>query len=173
MWHSNRGFTLIELLVVIAFISVLIAPLLPRVQAAREVARRGQCVNNLKQMGLTLHNAYPITGAAAYLAPCLVLAHCHLLNTKSDYDGGLDDPSSFHPAGANGLFGDDSLHFLKNVVSDAGVNSDGSTPSPRCVVGRSSSWAKSQNPIPQRPTAWPRRSVIKTPSYVGRPCWRS
>ena len=52
----KRGFTLIELLVVIAIIAVLIALLLPAVQAAREAARRTQCRNNLKQIGLALHN---------------------------------------------------------------------------------------------------------------------
>ena len=298
--NRRRGFTLIELLVVIAIIAVLIALLLPAVQAAREAARRAQCVNNLKQMGLALHNyhdavgafpmsyvayqpfrdgasdtapgwawstmilpqleqsplynaaniilpveatanttmarsslnAYlcpsdpipggpfsvsnaggtalatvsptsyaacvgndaadsttglnndgigngvmfrnsririaditdgtsqtilvgerawsinngtwtgvvtngvirrgpsnpcPATGAAYYLAATLVQAHCNVLNTITDPDGGLDDYSSRHPGGANMLFGDGSVRFLKSVLANNGTNPDGST----------------------------------------------
>ncbi len=107
--RRQRAFTLVELLVVIAIIGILIALLLPAVQAAREAARRSQCTNNMKQLGLAMHNyhdvykAFPsslMTDAATgnwQVWSTRILPFMEQTNISSTWDNSLP------PAAGNGL----------------------------------------------------------------------
>lgn len=95
MRAARRGFTLIELLVVIAIIGVLVGLLLPAVQAAREAARRAQCTNNLKQIGIAMHNYHA---------------------SHDCFPVGFLFPRTVHPSGSDAL-GIPDLHWRWSVLA--------------------------------------------------------
>ena len=114
MERKHHGFTLVELLVVIAIIGVLVALLLPAVQAAREASRRTQCTNQIRQVGLATHNYeaaqthFPssISGPFGYLALTLPYFEGKNLHDLIDFDVRWDDPK-------NQAMRDATLDFLK------------------------------------------------------------
>lgn len=108
-WNNRRGFTLIELLVVIAIIAILVSLLLPAVQQARESARRTQCKNNLKQLGLATHNfegTYKklppgqIFNVAAY-SNFALMDHMTLLGTLPYLTPFLEQDALYRPFGSS------------------------------------------------------------------------
>ncbi len=123
---EKRGFTLIELLVVIAIIAILIALLLPAVQQAREAARRSTCKNNMKQMGLALHNyhdvhtKFPIGSNYPYYQPnSWRFALMPYLDQAPFYELVKTVPGSdvnFYE-GSAGSYNGDTLHFKDKVIT--------------------------------------------------------
>ena len=133
---SRRGFTLIELLVVIAIIAVLIALLLPAVQQAREAARRVQCKNNLKQIGLALHN-YLSTNSVFPPSYCIGAAKGGTWSVHARILPFLDQANAYTLADLNVGYGDapnstngitsQFLPFNRCPSEVNGINSTGTT----------------------------------------------
>ena len=153
MNRMRRGFTLIELLVVIAIIGVLIALLLPAVQSAREAARRSQCTNNLKQLGLALHNYVSINEA---IPPSGVCGNNGLQNysMKSRMLGNLEQQQLFNALNFSQSYWNNN--YAQNItvkitnLSVFNCPSDGPGPTPN---GGTSQYPNSVG-LARQPTGW-------------------
>lgn len=190
---NRRGFTLVELLVVIAIIGVLIALLLPAVQAAREAARRMQCVNNLKQLALGVQNyhdtrrSFPPGGVTD--GNCCgtksgtnwaieILPYCEMMNLYDRYDH-----SVFNEDSPNAFVREQSVEFhqcpsdpfndvLEKPASGPGSGLNYRHGSYRCVAGRTNGsgwWDNSQ--LSSLPSQWrgPLSTVNSNSSQVNKP----